>query len=254
MEPFDWIALGTLAVVTSMLTAMVGLGGGIILLAAMLLWFEPLAAIPLHGAIQLVSNGSRTWIQRRHVRWPILARFSIPLVPAGLLGLAVARAVPQEGLTLAIGVFVLLATWAPASLWVGLHPERADPNRRFLWLGAAVGFLNVIVGATGPLQGPFFRNLGLPRQGVVGTFAASQTVGHAVKIALFGALGFAFAAHALLLAMMMAGVVAGTWLGSKLLDRIDEVTFRRVYRAALTLVALRLIVWDGLELLGVVGG
>ena len=46
---------------------MLGLAGGMTLLGVMLLFYDPLVAIPLHGAIQLVSNGSRAWIQREHV-------------------------------------------------------------------------------------------------------------------------------------------------------------------------------------------
>ena len=59
------------AFATSILSAVVGMAGGITLLAVMLLFLEPLAAIPLHGVIQLVSNSSRAW-----PRWYIArARF-----------------------------------------------------------------------------------------------------------------------------------------------------------------------------------
>jgi uncharacterized membrane protein YfcA len=108
-------------------------------------------------------------------------------------------------------------------------------------MGGLIGFLNPAVGATGPLQGPFFIGLGFPRQGVVGTFAACQTLGHAVKIALFGAAGFAFAPHLLPLAGLGAIVVAGTWVGSLLLDRVNERAFGWLYRGVLTAVAARLV-------------
>ena len=54
------------AVATSALSAVVGMAGGITLLAIMLLYMEPLVAIPLHAVVQLVSNGSRSLIHRRH--------------------------------------------------------------------------------------------------------------------------------------------------------------------------------------------
>lgn len=250
MEPTTWIALGALAFATSLLTAVIGLGGGIVLLSVMLLYFDPLVAIPLHGAVQLVANSSRTLIQRRHVEWGILVRFSLLLVPAGLVGLRVAQTLPAEVLEVAIGGFVLAATWVPRALLLGLRPETLHRTRRFYALGAAIGFLNVTIGATGPLQGPFYLGIGLPRQGVVGNFAACQTVGHAVKIALFGAVGFAFGEYAALLAGLAAAVVAGTWAGSRLLERVDERLFGWLYRGVLTLVALRLIAWGCLALAG----
>lgn len=251
MDPIGWAVLAGLAFATSLLTATVGLGGGIVLLTVMLLWFDPLVAIPLHGAVQLVANSSRTYIQRRYVDWGILGRFAVLLVPAGVAGLVLAQRLPAGGVKLAIGVFVLVATWAPRLLLLGFHPDVLHPRRRFYALGAVIGFLNVTIGATGPLQGPFYLDLGLPRQGVVGNFAACQTTGHLVKIVLFGFAGFAFASYAWPLLALGLSVIAGTWVGSQLLERVDERAFTWLYRGVLTVVALRLVVWDGLALAGI---
>lgn len=246
METLDLAVLGLAALLTSALTAVAGLGGGIILIAILLLYLEPVVAIPVHAAIQLVSNGSRTWIQRRFIDWGVMARYAALLVPGSVLGLLALSAIPAAAGRVAIGCFVLIATWWPRLLMLGLHPDRVEPRRLFLPVGAVAGFVGTTFGASGPFLGPFFRALPLPRQGVVGTFAACQSLGHLVKIALFGLAGFAFAAHAPLLAVTMTLVVVGTALGSRLLERLPEAGFQRLYRAVLTLVALRLV---GAELL-----
>jgi len=238
------------ALATSMLSAVVGMAGGIVLLSVMLLFLPPLVAIPLHGVIQLVSNGSRTVVQRRHVSWSVLGWYGAPLLPMGFAGLAIAQRIPPEGLRLAIGVFVLVATWWPGLLLLGSHPERAEPRRRFLLLGAVVGVLNVTIGAVGPLIAPFFLNLGLSRHALVGTKAASQALGHLAKIAIFGAAGFAFAPYATPLLLLSATTVAGTWLGSLVLDRVSEVWFTRLYKGVLTLIAVRLVLWEVAALSG----
>lgn len=250
----EWIDVGLLcsvALATSILSAIVGMAGGITLLSVMLLFYEPLVAIPLHGAVQLVSNGSRTVIQRRHVDWRILAWYAAPLLPLGYAGLLLARSLPPEGTKVLIGAFVLLATWAPGLLLLGSHPEEVSPTRRFLGLGAVVGVLNITLGATGPLIAPFFLNLGLTRQALIGTKAACQAAGHAAKIAIFGVAGFAFASFALPLLALAAVTVLGTWVGSRILDRVNEIWFVRLYKSVLTVIALRLVVWDGLAVLGV---
>jgi len=242
--------LGLAALLTSMLSAIVGMAGGITLLAVMLLFLEPLTAIPLHGVIQLMSNGSRTWIQRSHVERGIVWRYALPLLPMGILGLAVAESLPPAATRALIGVFVLLATWLPGALLLGTHPERIDPSRRFLTLGAVVGLVNMAVGATGPLIAPFFLNLGLSRQGLVGTKAACQTVGHMAKVLIFGFAGFAFLPYLPLLALLSGLVVVGTWIGSRLLDRVSEQTFVRLYKGVLTLIALRLVLAEGMRAAG----
>jgi uncharacterized membrane protein YfcA len=225
------------------------MAGGIVLLSVMLLFLDPLEAIPLHGVVQLVSNGSRTWIQRRHVRWGVFWRYAAPLVPMGVIGLAIAQSLPPSLTRVLIGVFVLAATWAPSLLLLGTHPERAEPTRRFLLLGAVVGVINMTVGATGPLIAPFFLNLGLSRQALVGTKAACQAAGHVVKVAIFGVAGFAFGAWLAPLALLSGMVVVGTWLGSHLLDRVSERHFVLLYRTVLTLIALRLVLVEAVAAL-----
>ena len=250
MEPVALATLAAVALATSILSAIVGMAGGITLLSVMLLYFDPLVAIPLHGVIQLVSNGSRAFIQRRHVEVGITWRYALPLLPMGFLGLAIAQALPPAGLKVLIGVFVLVATWVPAWLWIGTHPERAEPHRRFFTLGAVVGALNVTIGATGPLIAPFFLNLGLSRQAIVGTKAAVQMLGHLAKLVVFGVAGFAFAAFAFPLVLLCAVTVAGTWIGSQLLERVSERAFVALYKTVLTVIAIRLVFWDGLALVG----
>jgi uncharacterized membrane protein YfcA len=226
------------------------MAGGITLLSVMLLLLEPLVAIPLHGAVQLVSNGSRSIIQREHIDRSILWRYAVFLLPMGFAGLAVAQALSPGVTRCLIGAFVILATWAPGLLLIGSHPEQADRNRRFLTLGGVVGFLNPAIGATGPLIAPFFLNLGLTRHQLIGTKAACQTLGHLSKIAVFGAAGFAFGAHWVLLASLSAAVVVGTWLGSRLLEFVSERWFIWLYKGVLTVIAVRLFVWEGLALVG----
>jgi uncharacterized protein len=250
LQGAELLILCVAAFATSLLSAVVGMAGGITLLAVMLLFLEPLVAIPLHGAVQLLSNGSRTWIQRRHVRWPILWRYGLPLLPMGFVGLAIARRLAPQLARVLIGAFVLVATWRPRWMWLGSHPERSDPGRRFLLLGGVVGVLNMTIGATGPLIAPFFLNLGLPRQALVGTKAACQTAGHLAKLVVFGFAGFAFLPYAAPLALLGVSVVLGTWAGSRLLDRVSEATFVLLYRTVLTVIALRLLLWEGAAWLG----
>jgi uncharacterized membrane protein YfcA len=253
LEFLDLSILCLAALLTAVLSAVIGMAGGITLLAVMLFFYDPLIAIPIHGVVQLVSNGSRSIIQRRHIRWGIIWRYGALLFPMGLLGLSLAEALPPAGARCLIGAFVLVATWAPKLLLMGTHPEQADSHRRFWVLGAVVGFINVTVGATGPLIAPFFLSLGLTRQALVGTKAACQMLGHLAKLAVFGIAGFAFAEFALPLALLSLSVVIGTWVGSRLLEHVSEVWFVRLYRTVLTVIAVRLFVWDGLALLGLRG-
>ena len=253
MDLFPWIGdlaawqaglLIAAAVGTSIISAIVGMAGGITLLAIMLLFMDPLVAIPLHAIVQLVSNGSRSVIHRKHIQWKILWPYLLPLLPLGWWSLELAQKLPPDIARSLIGIFVLVATWRPGWLLLGTHPGNASPKLRFLGLGTVVGILNVTIGATGPLIAPFFLNLGLTRFALIGTKAACQMLGHLAKLFVFGIVGFAFGKYALLLTLLAAMVVSGTWVGSQLLQRVNERAFIVLYKSVLTLIALRLVVME----------
>ena len=124
-------------------------------------------AVPVHGLVQLVSNASRAWFLREQVSWRAVGRFAWPLLPAGALGLLLLQTIPPAAGRLIIGGFVLVATWLPKSAREG----QASPHAwRLLPLGGAlVGFFSTLVGATGPLLGPFIVGLELGPAATIGS-------------------------------------------------------------------------------------
>lgn len=231
---------------TSVVSGVMGLAGGMLLLAVLLRHLDPVVAIPVHGVVQLVSNASRAWFQREHVRWDAVWRFAWPLLPAGAVGLHLLRSAPPDAGRVAIGAFVLVATWAPG--WLRFGARGGDPRRALGWGGALVGFASTSIGATGPLLAPFILALGLGTQASVGTLAACQIFQHLAKVLLFGATGFDFGRFALPLLGLCAGSIAGSALGTRLLDRVPEQTFRRGVRLLLSLLALDLAVEGAAQL------
>ena len=240
IEPHVLAILAAASIATGALSAIVGMAGGMTLLAIMLFWLEPQVAIPVHAVVQLVSNSSRSVAQWPNVRWPLFARFALPLLPFAYAGLAVSRAVPRSVGELGIGAFVLVATWRPAWLRFGAAGS-PEPGRRMIAAGGVVGFFSTTLGATGPLLAPFFLHLGLGRKELIGTQAACQAVQHLAKIALFGLVGFAFRDWLAPLAVLSCTATLGTWVGTRLLDRVSESDFRALYMGVLTLLALRLV-------------
>lgn len=235
------LGLAVIALASSALSAVVGMAGGIILLACMLLVLDPLVAIPIHGVIQIVSNGSRAAILVRHVRWDIAWRYGVLLGPGAYLGLLVALDLPQRIMRGLIGVFVLCATWLPGLRTDPQRPPAAPRLRSFFLLGGAAGTLTMLVGAIGPMIAPFFLNRGLSRQEIVGTKAMCQFLGHLVKLLLFGLAGFAFLAWLKLYLVLVPMTILGTWVGSRLLERVSERVFTIIYKVALTGIAFFLI-------------
>ena len=236
----DVIVIGIAALVTSVLSAVAGLGGGIILLAVIAQFFVPTVAIPVQGAIQFVSNGSRAVMIRRDIAWAPVLWSSLLILPASLLGVVVATSIPEAATRIALAVFVLVVGWKPSLLtWRG---GRRLPDRAMIPVGAASGFLNSTVGASGPVTSPFFKAVTVSHVAFVATAAASQVIAHTSKLVAFALDGFSLLDHADVIVVGCLGVTAGSWIGTRLLGRIRKGQLDLIFQIVLTALAVRLIV------------
>ena len=69
MSGLELCLIGVAALFGSAIAAIAGLGGGILLMAVLLQFLDPLEVVPIHGVIQLASNSSRAVILRDDVDW-----------------------------------------------------------------------------------------------------------------------------------------------------------------------------------------
>ncbi len=249
LDPMTITILCGTSLLTAGVSAVLGMAGGIMLLAVMLLFLEPAVAIPVHAIVQLTSNSSRVVIHASEVRRDLLWPYMLLLLPAGALTVPLAQHLPADALRLAIGCFVIVATWRKSWLLLGFNPDRVPVRPRFALVGASAGALGPLIGATGPFIAPFFLGIGLTRFELIGTKAACQATGHFAKMILFGLAGFGFVHFGPLMIAMALCTIVGTWLGTRVLRRLDDDRFTQLYRLALTAISLRLI-WSGLTALG----
>lgn len=225
------------AVLTSILSGILGMGGGITLLGVMTMVLRPIEVVPLHGVVQLCSNSTRTMVFVKHVRW----KFFLVYAPFLTLGLWFATLV-WSGEKLAwfkpwIGVFILCFL-----IWRRKGKKLLNPA---LWiygpLGLVVGFLSVFVGATGPFLAPFFLRDDFEKEQIIATKAVCQAIAHALKIPAFLSLGFAFSDYLLPLAILTFMVIVGTLIGKRILHRMPRDLFVKLFEGVLGLIATYLI-------------
>jgi uncharacterized membrane protein YfcA len=218
--------------VTAAISGIFGMAGGLLLMGV-LASFTPVAtAMVLHGFIQLISNGSRAFLWRKHLAWGLIGRYAIGITGAmALIALIVWRP-NQPAVFLLLGCTAMLV-WIPKS-WVDIDVTR--PLQAEI-CGFLVQTLNTIAGVAGPLLDLFFVKTDLTRQTVVATKAATQVMAHAVKIGFWGipllnALTIADAqAEAMFpplwaFALIVPLSLLGTWLGGLVLAKMTDANFR----------------------------
>ena len=234
------LALVVVSAATSFVTAAAGIGGGVLLLAVMAVLVPAPAIIPVHGAVQIGSNGGRTLIMLPHVEWPVLLPFVAgSLLGAGLGGL-VAVQLPPAVLQIGLGCFILWSVWGKT--------VKATGNLAVVGTGIFSTFLTMFFGATGSFVSAMVKTLKLGRLEHVATHSACMVGQHVIKVFVFGLLGFAYGPYlGLIVAMIVSGFI-GTVIGKRFLVRMDDAVFHRVLAVILSLLAAKLLVEGGLAL------
>lgn len=239
-------ALGIAVFVTATLSGTFGMAGGLALMGFLALALPVEQAMVIHGLAQLTSNGSRALLLARHVRWSVLA----PHAAGAAVAFAVVATLawtPSRGTVLVLlGALPLtLAALAPGR-WPTMDRAPVAAGCGLLVTGAQLA-----AGASGPLLDAFFVQSRLDRLQVVGTKALTQALGHALKLAHYGALAAALPGGSHLepglLAVVVAAAVGGTTVGRLLLARLSEERFRRWSRrlvVALSAACLARGVWE----------
>ena len=226
--------LVALSFFTSALTAAVGIGGGLLLLTVMVSFLPPIIVLPVHGVIQLGSNGGRMAVMRQHVDWRIWRFFAIGSILGVILAGQVFINLSVEVLRAVLGLFVLYAVWTPK-----LRPSNIA-LKGYTLVGIGTTFITMFVGATGPLVSSFLSPKKLGRERVVATLAACMTIQHGLKGIAFGVLGFYFQPWIPVIVIMIATGFLGTLLGRRILKKLPERLFSRLFRIVLTVLAGRL--------------
>ncbi len=231
------IFLVPIAYFTSAISAVAGMAGGVLFLSALTFFYSYQQIIPIHGFVQLISNGSRTILLFKHVHKQIL----LYLIPGILVGtflcVYLLKFINQpQAIYLCLALFISYVALKPAKL-----PSIKIPFWAFSILGIAVGFLGPIIGTTGPIQASFFLRDDLSKEEIVATQATSQGFGHLLKIPTFLYLGFNYLEYTLILFVLSCSAILGTKLGLKFLSTIPEKLFRNIIKVALLISAIRLI-------------
>ena len=231
-----WVGVALLVSVflTSTLSGVFGMAGGLVLLAILLTILPVGTAIAVQGAIQIIANGSRAIFSRAFIDWTILGFICLGLAIAGTM-LFIVRYTPDlAGVCIAIGVLPILV-WIPKD-WLAL--DASKPHHAIL-CGILGGGLNLAVGVSGPTVDIFFIRTQMDRRKVIATKAATQVVSHAAKVVFYWNATMVltpleWGAIALAAPFAVAGTSAGHWI----LQRITDTNFRAWTRLIVTAIGI----------------
>jgi uncharacterized membrane protein YfcA len=230
------LALVPIVFITSCLTAVIGMGGGVLLLTLMPGLVPTAAILPVHALTQLASNLSRAAFGWRAVDLAIVPAFTLGALAGVWLGAQVYQWLDERWLPALIGGFILVFTWLP------LPVVRGGGQLALALLGFCQTGLGMLAGATGPLGAAVLLQRNKERDWLVVNTAVYMTLNHALRVFAFFAIGFSFAPWWPLVTAMVAAGIAGSWVGTRLRRKLPQRNFYQWFRLLVTALAVRMIV------------
>lgn len=253
--------------VAGLLAGLLGIGGGAIIVPALLWLFAlpapfgltveagliPHLAVATSLASVIATGGASTLAHHRRgaVDWTMFGRLLPGLLIGAWLGAVIATWLPGVWLKRLFGVFLIYQ----GARMLMRRPSGPSPAAVARWTlalaGGGIGALSAMLGiGGGTLVVPFLGRSGVPMHRAVATASACG-----VPLALAGSIGFVvsgwqraglpadsigFVHWPTALALILASVPLAT-LGARLAHRLPTTTLKRVFAALLLLIGVRLL-------------
>ena len=229
----SYVIIAFAILVSSFISGVFGMAGGLILLGVLLNYFDVPSGMILFSIIQLCANGWRAFQWRQYVRWPIffkylggaaisfVAMYSIKFVPNKMM----------VYLSLGMMPFVIEAlpkTWRPNIEWRGVP----------FVTGVLTTIVQVLAGVGGLFLDIFFQKSMLDRKTTNATKAIVQSLSHVVRATYFGSLTGLAQVPKWTLAPAIALSIAATSLAPFVIERMTDHGFRQWTRAIIFAVSI----------------
>jgi uncharacterized protein len=245
MSPLTLLGFGLTILITSFLSGVFGMAGGLILLGLLLVYFDVPTAMVMLSVVQFAANGWRAILWRRFVRWRIFWFYVVGAVVAFLLMRLIAFIPDKAFVYFVLGITPFVAE---------VIPKEMRPNIEWRGVPFVTGLLTTVIqllsGVGGLFLDMFFQKSMLDRKTTVGTKAITQTFSHVLRGAFFtsfGGLGGASDAvppWAYAVAVVLA--IVGTSLAPLVLERMTDHGFRQWTRniiLSVSVIYLARAVW-----------
>jgi len=230
------LLLGLLTFFTSTVAGVVGIGGGMMLIAILPSFLPLNALIPVHGLTQMSSNFSRALFGYKDIQYEVIPKFLLGSILGIALFASILYFISLEYVPLFIGIYILL------SLWSKKFNDKIKRYESYFLAGFFQTGLSIVVGATGPLTMTLLLKDYEDKHKVVATGAALMSITHTLKVFVFMFFGFVFFDYIGILAAMIIGAVAGSYTGTQLRDKIDGKKFVIILKVLLSALAIKVIV------------
>ena len=220
-----------------------GFGSSTIFLPLALLFVDFKTAIILVAIFHLFGNLSRIIFFREGFDRRVILQFGVPSVLLSLLGAFLIGVLPQPVLKLILGIFLIVT-----SVSFMAKPGLKFPanTRTFIAGGSATGFITALVGTGGALRATLLQGFNIEKVKYIATTATIALATDVTRIPVYISQGFLTQQYYLYLPILFVIALAGSFIGRKIVKKIDQEKFRKMVLVAIILVSIKFII-DGVQ-------
>jgi uncharacterized protein len=230
---------------SELIGAVAGFGSSTIFLPLALFFVDFNTGLTLVAISHLFGNLGRINFFRHGLDRKIIITFGVPSILLSFVGAFIVGELSQESLKVILGIFLIIL-----SVLFLLRPGLKFPiNLTTVVTGGAIsGLITGLVGTGGALRATFLTGFNLEKTRYIATAAVIALATDAVRIPAYMYQGFLSEQYYYYVPILFATAIGGSYIGRKIVDRIDQQTFRKIVLTAIILVSVLFII-QGIKLL-----
>ena len=228
----------TVVLLTSVLSAALGTGGGFILIPLAALQFGAKESVGILSIYFLFQNINKLVVYKNHINWKVGWRVICWSLPGVLIGSLALNYIPVEFFKKLLACIILVYL---ANDVFKFMPKKHQPDALLPGLSMLYGFLSGLIGSGNLVKGPLFTSLGLLKQTYVGTYAFTSFFMNVPKITTYYATGIIDGSAFLKSIPFLIISIVGTHFGKHLIGKIRNDVFYFIVTASFALSAVALL-------------
>jgi len=228
----------TVAIVSGGVASVSGFGVGSLLTPALVPGLGMKLAVAAVTIPHLIGTSLRLWQMRQHVDRHVLRSFGLASAGGGLGGALLSYWLQSAAL---IGIFAALLIFAGLSGLTGLVKKMRFHGRAAWLAGVVSGLLGGLVGNQGGIRSAALLGFELRRDAFVASATAIALLVDGARLPVYLVTQWEGIASAIFpIAIATVGVLVGTLVGRRILERIPESVFRKAVSFMLILLGIHM--------------
>lgn len=213
------------ALVCEILGTLGGFGSSVFFVPVAQFFYSFQLVLGITSLLHVFSNISKIILFGEHIDYKLLLYYGIPGIVMVTAGAYLTTQIKLEYAQLALGIFLVM--FSVALLYYDNYKMKASKTVA-ISSGSAAGFIAGFCGTGGAIRGISMAAFALPKYVFIGTSAAIDLGVDVSRSIVYVQHNYFTRDLVWMIPFLMVISYLGSWIGKKLLVRINEVAFRKV--------------------------